>query len=306
MLGGCDPQGGTSPPGLPGNPGYASASGENFSHDPLDVDDGGNVSLTTARGRDLHWRDRVYQAAMSRGVSRMAKTSVSTLLPIATADPGYHSGQLTIYRWPQRDIEEVDLSPEQGEKWVVVPVLLRPDRVLELEQFDYSVDPKSPEAREIEAMMLATSVAREAYSGGRWRMFAYPEVAEGRADGVKDTMRVYMLSADDQAPDLDVWIADRARRRPAKSLGLTVHHEPAMWARDVMEVRRPQPTTLTVTRLLSREVFATEFQVVGSDGSRWTVHSETGAIERVGDPEIRGEMSASEDLGERGLEVRED
>jgi hypothetical protein len=155
-------------------------------------------------------------------------------------------------------------------------------------------------------MMLATSVAREAYSGGRWRMFAYPEVAEGRADGVKDTMRVYMLSADDQAPDLDVWIADRARRRPAKSLGLTVHHEPAMWARDVMEVRRPQPTTLTVTRLLSREVFATEFQVVGSDGSRWTVHSETGAIERVGDPEIRGEMSASEDLGERGLEVRED
>ncbi len=305
-FGACDKQGGTSAPGLPGNPGYASASSESFSHDPLDVDDGDNLALSTARGVDLHWRDRVYRVAMSRGVSRMAKTSVSTLLPIATADPGYHSGQLTIYRWRQRDIEEVDLSPERSHKWIVVPVLLRPDRVLELEQFDVMVEAKSPEAREIEAIILATSAARAEYSGGRWRMFAYPEVADDREDGIKDMTRVYMLSQDDQAPDLDVLIADRARRRPAESLGLTVHHEPSMWTREVMEVRRPQPTTLTVTRLVSRGVFATEFEVLGVDGSRWTVHSETGAVERVGAPEgeENSEVStASAELGEQGLQA---
>jgi hypothetical protein len=293
-LGACGEQTGVSTPSLPSNPGYTGASSQRFDYDPLDVDDGGNLALSAARGIDLHWRDRVHRVAMSRGMTRMTSTTLSTLLVVATADPGYHSGQLTVYRWVQRDIEEVDLSPERGHKWLVVPVLLRPDRVLELEQFDFPVEKKSPEAREIEAVMLAKTVARAEYGGGRWRMFAYPEVAGGREDDVKEMMRVYMLSQDDQAPDLDVLIADRMRRKPPRSLGLTVHHEPAMWTREVMTVNGPQPTTLTVTRLVARGVFATEFEVLASDGSRWTVHSETGTVERANTPEAKEPVPVSE------------
>ncbi|MGB1699633.1 MAG: hypothetical protein ACPHRO_06760 [Nannocystaceae bacterium] len=299
-LGACTVQEGGAPPKLPGNPGYATPSSGGLTHDPMDVDDGSSLSLAAARGVDLHWRDRVYRVAMSRGVSRMAKTSVSTLLPVASADPGYHSGQLAIYRWRQRDIEEVDLAPENGQKWMVVPVLLRPDRVLELEQFDYPVQKNSAEAREIEAVMVATNVARAEYSGGRWRMFAYPEVATNREDRLRNLTRVYMLSEDDQAPDLDVLVADRVRRSPAKSLGLTVHHAPAAWERELIEVNSPQPTTMTVTRLVSREVLAREFEVLGSDGSRWSVHSETGAIERLDGPDNEDAETPGEDDARSG------
>lgn len=296
-LAGCVTGGGPKEATLSAQPGYASPSGRDF--DPLDMDDGFNPELSRTRGVEMHWRDRVFRAAMTRGMSRVKNSSLASLLPIARADPGFHSGSVTVYRWRRRDIEEVVMASETAETWLIIPVLLRPDRVLELEQSDVPIEPKSEEAIEVDAILAATEFALQSFPSGRWRMFAFPEVNPDGDRDARDLMRVYMISSDPRVPDVDVLVADRSRRQPARPLSLRVHHAPAAWDQDVISIEEDYPTPLTVARVLEREVMAREFEVVGANGGRWRIHSETGMIEEiVGTPELDARDDEDAELGE--------
>ena len=78
-----------------------------------------------------------------------------------------------------------------------------------------------------------------------------------------------------------------------------MHHAPAAWDQDVISIEEDYPTPLTVARVLEREVMAREFEVVGANGGRWRIHSETGMIEEiVGTPELDARDDEDAELGE--------
>ena len=291
---GCQTGGANGAPSLPGTPGYSSPTGASSGYDPLDVDSGENLSLSAARGVELRWRDQVFRVGMSRGMSRARKSTLSITLPVASVDPGYHSGQVTVFRWIQRDIEEVNPTGETATRWLIIPVLLRPDRVLEVEQTDLPVEKTSVEREIIDANIAATKAALDAYPGGRWRMHAFSEVNPAGERDERDMTRVYMLADTPTVPDLDVLVADASRKRPARVLGVTVHHEAGSWEAERMTLARSAPSALTVARLVSRGELAREFEVTGTDGSLWRVHSETGEISLL-QPGTSGSDSASDE-----------
>ena len=109
-------------------------------------------------------------------------------------------------------------------------------------------------------------------------MHAFPEVNTAGERDERDLTRVYMLADAPSVPDLDVLVADASRKRPARALEVTVHHEAGSWEAERMTIAKTAPSAITVARLVSRGELAVEFEVTGADGSLWRVHSETGEI----------------------------
>jgi hypothetical protein len=175
--------------------------------------------------------------------------------------------------------EDAILDPKKAHRWLVVPFLLRPDRVLENEQFSEQIDEKGNVYPKVWAMIVAATAVSEAHPGGTWHMHPF---RESRRDGTRRirSTRLYMFGLDGKSPDLEVVVEDPVKKRASPTVaGITVVHEPADYAGATVHVRQDGPGPLTVARVKSRGLEAGDVPVESADGTRWKISAETGVIE---------------------------
>ena len=260
--------------------GYAGASGSEMQPgDPAPLDES-DLEAMADRGIELFWLEHQTILAFDVGLRRAGRHNSVTLLPVASVDDGAHSGQVTFYRWLKTDVpDDGTLEPTAAKKWLVVPMLLQPDRVLENEQFSEEIDPDGEDFLRVRAILAAARHAADTVPGGQWHMHAFRErIGRGQAT------RIYLFSASAGSPDLELVMADPKKKKDPPSLlgDVVIHHHAGAWEGDVIETAVPSPTPMTVARVRSRGLDAGDVQVTSSDGTKWWVNAETGAIRRAG------------------------
>jgi len=243
---------------------------------------GERLELVVRRGKVLGFEEHIFEVAMSEGMRRVGNTQYGALLPMASVDGGFHSGQITVFRWHKDDIgPNGEILPQGAHKWLVIPVLLRPTKVLENEQFDIRVPPDTELSAVIEAIMVATLHAKQTHPDGQWNPHAFPEVGRDEKDRMQRQTRVYLMAANPGTPDLEVLIKDaRKNKDAAEVLSTAVHHKEGLGSPLISEFERPG--AMTVARVVARQQVASKVEVQTANGDRWTIHSETGEVAPVG------------------------
>lgn len=276
LLGGCDKEGEAGPSGL----GLFGASSEEMVDEGVPVT-GEDLERVARRGKVLGFEEHIFAEAMSEGMGRVGNSRYAALLPMASVDAGFNSGQITIFRWHERDIgRNGEILPQGAHKWLVIPVLLRPTQVLENEQFDVQVPANSELSAKVEGIMVATLHAKERYPDAQWNPHAFPELGRDDKDRPRGQTRVYLMAAAPGAPDLEVLVADaRKNKSAARVVSTTVHHEDGLATPLVTAL--PRPGAMTVARVIAQRKVATKVEVRTASGERWTVHSETGELAPV-------------------------
>src|SRR5690606_28171411 len=135
---------------------------------PDEAPDPSSLARARAHGEALWWRDHAVQLAVDRGLTRVGSNQSGPLLPIADVEEGFHGASVTFYRWLERDANKMGpaRSSEFAQRWLVIPILLRPDRVLENEQFSTYLDPTSARGREVDAMLAVGDKLAADFPGG--------------------------------------------------------------------------------------------------------------------------------------------
>lgn len=254
-------------------------------------------------GRDLRWRDHAIHIAVERGLPRARAAPGTILLPIAEVDKGYNSAQVTFYRWLGRDIKaDGKLYPDRASRWLNIPILLSPDRILENEQHaDYVVE-NSPRAHEIQAVIAAGEWAGKEAPNHQWHMHT---VREGpTTDGsYHNRTRVYAMSVDASGPDLEFLFSDVKNKETPLLIAKTLVHEAGAWKSEEIQMALPGPTAVTIARALERGELAKQIIAIGSDSSRWGIDSEKGEFELLEAGEAPEGEDAEGDDNAVGAEV---
>jgi hypothetical protein len=195
-------------------------------------------------------------------------------MPRAEVDGGGQSGQVIWYRWLDSDLgEDKALNAEGARRWLLVPVLLDPDRVLEVEQTPHKIEYRHDEYYKVEAMLLAASQANAKYPEGRWGIHAYREIGS-RSGKNMATTRVYLLAREAGTPDLEIVVADaRKKGERGEVITITEVHAAGAWGGEEILLEGDEPSPLTVARaamaggrLTARTKAGTIFVIDGRTG----------------------------------------
>jgi hypothetical protein len=227
---------------------------------------------------ELHWLE-VGLGIADAGLARAGRTDAGALLPLASVDEGAHSGQVAFYRWRSDAVPESgELDPARAQRWLVVPYLLRPERLLDNEQFSVAVEKGTDEYWLLGGVIQAAQSARRAHAKGRWHMHPF---REARPDGTRRirATRVYMFGLDDHSPDLEAVVEDPRRKGEAPKVQLVLVHDVGDRSGAGLRTRTPSVGPLTVARVRARGVEGGTVRVTTADGTVWPVSAETGAIE---------------------------
>lgn len=248
---------------------------------PVAPDDLGSVH---ERGRLLHQLEKSLTMAYEDGLASVGSAGTDAVLPLVDVDPGGRSAQVMFVRWrPLADGQLPPLRASTAERWLLVSMLLTPDRVVDVELLQGPVAEGSHLATRVDTVVVAAERARQLAPGALFHLFdLYEEVpAQGRkGSGTAVMGRVYALSADGDGPDLELVVAPPKRREPAAVTEAVVVHAPAMIFQDPMEIDTPTPGPITVARAMLRGLEAKPVTVQSPQGA-WTVASGTGLVQRA-------------------------
>ncbi len=281
LLGGCDKE--REEPRAPGEAiGYEGGSSEDMIPDEGNVLADSDLEGIARRGVHVAHLQRALFLADSRGLARAGNLNAVTIMPVAAVDPGANSGEVTYYRWRAEDVgEDNQLVATRARRWLSVPLLLRPDRVLENEQHDDRVEFGTDPHRRINAILVAATAARAEHPDGRWNFHTFREVIkQGRK--TQATTMVYLVALDEGTPDLEIRVEDAKRKKEASVLSTRVHQAAGQWSGEVIVTQLDAPGVIAVARAVGRGVEAGPVEVKAADGSVWTVDPVSGAIQPAG------------------------
>ncbi|MEE9386231.1 MAG: hypothetical protein V3V08_22700 [Nannocystaceae bacterium] len=275
---GCHLAGATTPVGL-GTIGAASADmqpGLPTAVSPLDLE------AVSERGRLLCQLERLLGLAYEVGLPRVGAVGAEVLLPVASVDRGGRSGDVTFFRWQSGEAADALGTPDPllATRWLVVPILLDPDRVLENEQFSDSIEKGSETHLRLVGFVRAAQAAQALDPAGSWSMHPVREYVRNGTKRARQT-RVYMFARSEGAPDLEIVVADRKRRTPAVATSVVEQHPAGAYAAAELSLSVPQPGPMTVCRALRRGPAGADVVVRTTQGLRWRIDGGDGRIERL-------------------------
>lgn len=238
------------------------------------------------RGRLLYQLEKSLHMAYVEGLAAVGDAGTDAVLPVVDVDPGGRSAQVMFVRWrPTADGQPPPLQSSTAEKWLLVSMLLTPDRVVDVEVLQGPVPEGSHLATRIDTLVTAADRARQLAPGAMFHLLDLYE--EPPADGGRKgkgagapTGRVYALSADGDGPDLELQVSPPRRREPAAVTEAVVVHAPGMIFQNPMQIDAPAPGPITVARAMQRGLEAGPVTVQSPQGE-WTVVSGTGLVQRA-------------------------
>ena len=238
------------------------------------------------RGRLLHQLEKALRMGYVDGMMTVGDAGTDAVLPLVDVDPGGRSAQAMFVRWrPGPDGKLPALSAATAERWLLVSMLLTPDRVVDVEILQGPVEAGSHLAGRIDILVAAAERARTLAPGAMFHLLdVYEEVPVDPKKPIKGSTiqgRVYALSADADGPDLELVVRPPQRRTPPTVTTATVVHASA--AADPLQIETPTPGPVTVARALLRGLDAGSITVRSPQGD-WIVAAGTGLMRRADGP----------------------
>lgn len=241
----------------------------------------GDVEALQSRGQLLFAMERSLRLAYEKGAFEVGVGEGDVVLPLVDVDPGGASAQVVFLRWPASAVGQGGaLHPNAAERWLLVSLLLSPDKVLDVELLGGSVDPKGSEYRRAQAILEAAKVLREQAPNTVYHLFTVPELVPGKKGvGHRLVTRIYAMAADVDGPDVELVVDEPRKRQVPPVIETRVVHQPDDLRSDPLVVRVAHPTPTTVARVLMRGEGAGEVRVRSTSGS-WRVSAANGRVRR--------------------------
>jgi hypothetical protein len=233
------------------------------------------------RGRLLHQLEKALRMGYVDGMMTVGDPGTDAVLPLVDVDPGGRSAQALFVRWrPGSDGQRPPLQAATAERWLLVAMLLTPDRVVDVEILQGPVDAASHLATRIDVVLAAAERARTLAPGTLFHLLdvyeeAVPQGKPAKGSGIQG--HVYALAADGDGPDLELLVALPQRRQPATVTTATVVHADAK--ADPLRIETPVPGPMTVARAMLRGLDAGSITVKAPQGD-WIVAAGTGLVRR--------------------------
>lgn len=240
-----------------------------------------DMQATTLRGQVLARMERALTLAYEQGLSRIGDDA-DVVLPMVDVDPGGKSAQVMFVRWSGPAAKTLEVT--EAKRWVLVSLLLEPDKVLDVELIDGEVEAGSHEARRLRSLLAAARHLQKAAPGDLFHLLDLYERFDPADAKSKTVARVYALSADGDGPDIDIVVDEVKNKKNKKNKG-----EPAVLADTLVHPRgkgvsspivtgTKVPTPMTVARALLAPAAQPEVLVLTSDDASWTISSADGRI----------------------------
>ncbi len=224
------------------------------------------------RGRLLVEMERALEMGLQHGLPAAGNVREEIILPVADIDPGGLSGQVVFFRWRNEDVPDAaDLDPTRAERYLLVSVMLKPDRVVDLEKLQGYVEPRSREYYRIAAILAATRKLQSVARGHRFRFHPLIEevpLVQGERAKIKLQTRVYAMGAEENDPDYELVVLGPQRFKDAEVLTTTEVHRKAARAEAWIRTALPYITPLTVARVIARGGAAETLEVQTTRGTQ--------------------------------------
>ncbi len=195
---------------------------------------------------------RALELAHAAVVERMGATAGDVVLPIIDIDPGGKSAQVVMLRWQGRGAGPLRVS--DARRWVMVSLLLTPDRVLDVELLTGEVVPGSVEARRAEVLLVAADALQHTVRDQAFftvdRFVAEPSGDKRRRERTVGV--VHALAAGGDGPDIEIVVRESTRKQAAAVLRSFVVHAEGVPQKDPIEVGLDDPHPMSVARALER------------------------------------------------------
>ncbi|GEM_PF-4227780 len=260
--------------------GYHHAASSGLAKTPA-PGDRSELEALGLEGYRLYAMERVLKLALGRGLLRAGPTTAAAMVPVALVDDGGRSAEVVFYRWFEDDLlRDGSYDPARARRWLVVPMLLLPDRVLEVEQFNDTVEVGGNNHRKLQAIKIAAEFGEREWPGAHWRLHAQRERSPRGVLGSKVT-RVFMFAGDSSRwPDLELVVSDGKRARMGDIVTVNRPHEAGIFTRIPVQLSREFPGAMTVARVLETISVGEVMHVRGRDGTWWRIDGDKGAIRR--------------------------
>ena len=242
----------------------------------------GDLSHVAEVGRWLHASEHAVAVATAHAVTPRGTFEDDIILPIVDVDPGGTSAQVLFVRWAGARKSSEPPEVAAGERWMVVSLLLGPDKVLDTQVLHDKVVPASDEGVRVAALLAATFELRRVAPGhtflGLDRRMVAPAPKKKKDAARTFVTAVYALAVAPGGPDLELVVDAPPRKGLPPILRNDVVHVSGAFDHAALELDRPEPSPLTVARALRHP--DANVMVHAQDGE-YEVSGRTGAIERL-------------------------
>jgi hypothetical protein len=256
----------------------------------------GDLDAVAQRGRLLYDMERALGIAYESGAFEVGIGEGNVVLPLVDVDPGGQSAQVVFLRWTADKVHQGEVRAADAERWIMVSLLLSPDRVLDVELLSGPVQKDGAEQERALYLITAAKMLQELADGQAFHMFTVTEqLPQKNEAGSTVQTRIYALSDRGDGPDFELVLArsgkTKKKRKPPTLLAATRVHPAGGAQADPMMVAAPFPAAATVARVLLRGPQAGEVEVKAQRGM-FRVSADTGRIRRVDDGSAGGSPPA--------------
>lgn len=241
----------------------------------------GDLAGIQKRGAMLFNLQRALRLGYEHGAQSVGTAEGDIILPLVDVDPGGRSAQAMFVRW-SRDRVGVDgnLHPKYAKRWLLVSLMLEPERVLDRELLAGDVGEDTVEFHRIAAMLAAAKALQSHASDTSFHLFTVAELApaKSRRRSAMIATRVYAMGVADDGPDYEVLVDEAKKSKIPDVLDVAEVHAPGALEGGLIRVQGPQPAPASVARIMSRGTSGPA--EVESASGLWLVDGRTGLVSR--------------------------
>ncbi|MEM6293773.1 MAG: hypothetical protein AAGA54_21035 [Myxococcota bacterium] len=241
----------------------------------------GDLAGLAERGALLAAMERALRLGYEQGAYAVGVGEGDIVLPLVDVDPGGRSAQVLFLRWRRDQVGlSGDLHPKYAERWLLVSMMLEPERVLDKELLAGTVEEDSVEFHRAAALLAAAQRLRTQTPEEAYHLFTVPELTptQSRRTPTMVATRVYAMSARGGGPDVEVLVDEANKGRIPEVLDATVVHEAGAVGDALIRVQSPQPAAASVARVMLQD--GSGSVEVESSAGAWLVDRRTGRVSR--------------------------
>jgi len=239
----------------------------------------GDLAAVQERGALLFNLQRSLRLGFEHGARAVGTAEGDIILPLADVDPGGRSAQVMFVRW-SRDRVGVDgnLHPKYAQRWLLVSLMLEPERVLDRELLAGDVGEDTVEFHRAAAMLAAAKALQAKAPDTAFHLFTVPELTQTDSRRVPTIVatRVYAVATGEDGPDFEVLVDAAKKSQIPDVMSVTDVHAPGAVTAERITVQGAQPAPASVARAMTR---SGPVEVESSSGT-WLVDARTGRISR--------------------------
>ncbi len=241
----------------------------------------GDVAAVQERGVLLYNLERALRLGYEYGAQPVGTGEGDIILPLADVDPGGRSAQVMFVRWNKERVgADGNLHPKYAHRWLLVSLMLEPERVLDRELLAGDVGENSVEFHRAAAMLAAAKALQPKAPDTAFNLFTLPELFKTDSKRVPTIIatRVYAIGTSEDGPDFEVLVDEPKKSQIPDVLSVTQVHAAGAVTPDRLTVASPQPAPASVARAM--RAGGSGSMEVESGSGLWLVDSRTGRVSR--------------------------